>query len=329
MSRSLFGLDRDSVPILSIAIPLYNNRSTVLRAVQSCLNQSCLDNCEIIVVDNASTDGSYELVSDCASSNPGTIALVRNPETVSMYANHNLCLQHVRGAYVLFLHADDWLDPLACEYIIRKLRQRHFSSRYILWGHSMYSDFMYRLLECGFSLDTMFAGQFAFSPFLTGGLSPSGVCYSIDILDYGGFLPTSHPVAASDSSSMIFWALKGFRFEMCTNIYAFRSQAGTAKSSLPFRVYREAYYDAWDSMINSLSELEKQSLLTISASPKHSPPMLFLSYLSLSLPLLALRKLLAILAHRPIYFFHSESWRVLISPAYYLLRRLKPRALLS
>lgn len=52
----------ESTPPLSVIIPLYNKRRTVLRAIDSILAQAVA--AEIIVVDDGSTDGSAELVAD-------------------------------------------------------------------------------------------------------------------------------------------------------------------------------------------------------------------------------------------------------------------------
>ena len=46
---------------LSIIIPLYNNENTLGRCLESVLSQD-IDDCEIIIVDDGSTDDTAELV---------------------------------------------------------------------------------------------------------------------------------------------------------------------------------------------------------------------------------------------------------------------------
>lgn len=64
-----------NVPLVSVVIPLFNKRATVERAVRSILNQQ-VENVEIIVVDDGSTDGSPDLVASLALPN---LRLLRQP----------------------------------------------------------------------------------------------------------------------------------------------------------------------------------------------------------------------------------------------------------
>ena len=47
--------------LVSIIIPVFNGEKTIERAIESCLNQS-YQNIEIIIIDNASTDTTAELI---------------------------------------------------------------------------------------------------------------------------------------------------------------------------------------------------------------------------------------------------------------------------
>ena len=51
----------DELPLISIIIPVYNRKDLVQEAVQSALKQSCRA-VEIVVVDDASDDGSYDVL---------------------------------------------------------------------------------------------------------------------------------------------------------------------------------------------------------------------------------------------------------------------------
>ena len=54
---------------LSVIIPLYNHRDVVLHAIDSVLQQTRPPD-EVLVVDDASTDGSAEVVAEFAAKNP-------------------------------------------------------------------------------------------------------------------------------------------------------------------------------------------------------------------------------------------------------------------
>lgn len=92
-------------PFFSICIPTYNRAHLLSAAVESALAQSGPD-FEIVVVDNASTDNTHEVLKRY---DDPRIRVIRNAETVSMYANHNICVEHARAPWVFFLHSDDRL----------------------------------------------------------------------------------------------------------------------------------------------------------------------------------------------------------------------------
>lgn len=94
------------VPLVSVVIPLFNKRATVERAVRSILNQQ-VDNVEIIVVDDGSTDGSPDLVASLALPN---LRLLRQPNGGPGSAR-NTGVAASQALLVAFLDADDeWLS---------------------------------------------------------------------------------------------------------------------------------------------------------------------------------------------------------------------------
>lgn len=98
-----------SQPFFSICIPTYNRAHLLPAALDSALAQTDPD-FEIVVVDNASTDSTQDVLKRY---DDPRIRVVRNAETVSMYANHNICLEYAKAPWVVFLHSDDRLTPSA------------------------------------------------------------------------------------------------------------------------------------------------------------------------------------------------------------------------
>lgn len=96
-------------PFFSVCIPTYNRAHLLPAALDSALAQTDPD-FEIVVVDNASTDNTQEVL---RRYDDPRIRVIRNAETVSMYANHNICVEHARAPWVVFLHSDDRLTPNA------------------------------------------------------------------------------------------------------------------------------------------------------------------------------------------------------------------------
>jgi glycosyltransferase involved in cell wall biosynthesis len=93
-------------PLVSIIIPLYNAQDFVLESIASALNQT-YQNIELIVVDDYSTDNSYDLVS---SLNSPKITLVRNNKKGGCAAR-NYGFELSKGDYIQYLDADDILSP--------------------------------------------------------------------------------------------------------------------------------------------------------------------------------------------------------------------------
>jgi glycosyltransferase involved in cell wall biosynthesis len=94
---------------ISVCIPVYNGERWLGEAIESVLGQTRAG-FELLVVDNHSSDGTLELVSQVARRDD-RIRVVTNPETVGAVANHNRCLELAHGELVKLLHHDDRLRP--------------------------------------------------------------------------------------------------------------------------------------------------------------------------------------------------------------------------
>ena len=88
---------------ISIVIPLYNDAARVRRALDSSVSQGAN---EVVVVDDCSTDGSYEI----ACGYPARV--IRHP---AKSQDHNRALEPIIESlttdYVIALASDDWLYP--------------------------------------------------------------------------------------------------------------------------------------------------------------------------------------------------------------------------
>lgn len=262
--------------LLTIAIPTYNNESTISKSIESCISQSNLEDTEILIINNASTDDTQSIINKYK--NNKVVRAIELKTNISMYSNHNLCLKESLGRYVLFCHSDDQLDVDAVKIIKENLIKRQFPKKYIFWGYGMTGDYSYCLEQYGLKVGQMFAGQRAVLPHLSGGLPPSGTCYSKDILEYGGFLDTNHYLQSSDSSSMVYLAIKGYRFEMIENIIGYKFLGSTHKPNQKLETLIASYADAYDLLKAKLSEDEKDRLLNSAIVYNHRPPVPYLNY---------------------------------------------------
>lgn len=94
---------------VSVVIPLFNSATTIKRAVASVLDQT-ENGVEIIVVDDASRDEGWKIVSAMA----GDDARIR-PERLARNAGKPTAMNHgislAEGRWIAVLDADDWFHP--------------------------------------------------------------------------------------------------------------------------------------------------------------------------------------------------------------------------
>jgi hypothetical protein len=95
-------------PLLTTIIPSFNAAATLEQAVESLLSQS-IDQHEILIVDDGSTDGTRPLAERLAH-RFSTISLV-SQHNQGVSAARNAGLRCARGKWVHFLDADDWMLP--------------------------------------------------------------------------------------------------------------------------------------------------------------------------------------------------------------------------
>ncbi|NND07523.1 MAG: glycosyltransferase family 2 protein [Saprospiraceae bacterium] len=94
---------------ISIIIPCYNVKPYLDRSLQSALTQTH-QNCQIIAVDNNSTDGTFEALQAYQKKYPDKISVYTEKKQGAPYAR-NLGLSKSSGQWIQFLDADDYLAP--------------------------------------------------------------------------------------------------------------------------------------------------------------------------------------------------------------------------
>ncbi|MFT4214400.1 MAG: glycosyltransferase [Microbacterium sp.] len=103
----------DTAPLVSIVIPAFNDRLEIATALESCLRQT-LPRLEIIVVDDASTDATADLVAEFAARD-SRIRLIRQKRNRSALQARRVGVLAARAEHVLFLDGDDELVEQAAE----------------------------------------------------------------------------------------------------------------------------------------------------------------------------------------------------------------------
>ena len=100
---------QERYPLISILVPNYNYVQYVATAVDSALAQT-YPNFEVVVCDNRSTDGAWELLNERYGDDP-RVRLHQNETNIGMARNFDRLLELARGRYVMCLSSDDFLYP--------------------------------------------------------------------------------------------------------------------------------------------------------------------------------------------------------------------------
>ncbi len=112
--QKLIIMETSSLPTLDIIIPCYQARETLVRAVESCLQQNNYQH--IILVDDGSTDNTWQIMQNLKLKYP-RITTLRMPENSGVACARNWGALHSQAELVAFLDADDAyqkgaLDPI-------------------------------------------------------------------------------------------------------------------------------------------------------------------------------------------------------------------------
>lgn len=96
-------------PEISVIIPAYNVAPYIRRSLDSVLAQT-YQNIEIIVVDDASTDTTAQIVEEYCRKYDNIIFICQ-PCNQGMGEARNLGNEHAQGTYIFYLDSDDWIEP--------------------------------------------------------------------------------------------------------------------------------------------------------------------------------------------------------------------------
>src|SRR5690554_6093317 len=95
-------------PKISIIVPYFNSHKYISKCINSILNQE-FRNIELILVDDGSTDNSYELCTDFAKKDNRIILLQK--ENGGQGSARNMGLDIARGDFIGFVDSDDFIEP--------------------------------------------------------------------------------------------------------------------------------------------------------------------------------------------------------------------------
>lgn len=121
--------------LATIGIPTFNRETFLRQAVASALAQT-YGNLEVVVCDNASTDGTEAFCRSIAAHDQ-RVRYIRQAENVGALGNFESSLANAQGEYFMWLADDDWLDT---NYIAECVRVLEDGARLVAGQAQWYGD---------------------------------------------------------------------------------------------------------------------------------------------------------------------------------------------
>ena len=106
--------DDERTVLLSVIIPTYNGREVTRGCIESIYAYPPQVPFEIIVVDDASSDGTFEMVRDQFPA----VCLIRNEINRNYGASNNRAMQEARGEFFYLLNNDTLMTPNALDLMV-------------------------------------------------------------------------------------------------------------------------------------------------------------------------------------------------------------------
>lgn len=129
--------------LVSIGLPVYNGERFLRRALESLLAQDYPE-IEVIVSDNASTDGTAAIIAEFAARDRRVIAH-RQASNIGATANFQFVLGRARGPFFMWAACDDWWDTAFVSTLAAALHRHP--------GHGVCMSSLLRVDENGATVD--------------------------------------------------------------------------------------------------------------------------------------------------------------------------------
>ena len=98
---------------ISVIIPIYNTEKYLEETLDSILNQTMIDDVEVLMIDDGSKDNSRKIIEKYASEYDNFYGFYN--ENVGQGCERNFGMEHARGEYIHFMDSDDYIPPKAYE----------------------------------------------------------------------------------------------------------------------------------------------------------------------------------------------------------------------
>ena len=108
--------NNNNKPLVSVIMPVYNAEKYLDRSISSVINQT-YDNLEILLIDDCSTDNSYNILKEYAKKDK-RIKVFHNQENQHVSETRNVGIRNSTGKYLYFIDSDDFIDNDYIEHLV-------------------------------------------------------------------------------------------------------------------------------------------------------------------------------------------------------------------
>lgn len=116
------------MPTISVITPSYNCADYLARTIES-LQAQTMDDWECIIIDDCSTDNSFEIAQNLAKKDKRVTA-IQQPENKGSSAARNVGLRHATGKYITFIDGDDTIKPFKFETQLNFMKRKGYHITY-------------------------------------------------------------------------------------------------------------------------------------------------------------------------------------------------------
>lgn len=132
--------------LVSIVVPAYNVSQYIAECIKSVLNQ-VYSNWELIVIDDGSTDNTYDIAVKAAGADPRVHIYKQNNQGVSFARNNGFI--YAKGNDIIFLDGDDFWLPECLEKLVAVKQESGAQVGYCGYNH-FYNNGFYRNYRYGY-----------------------------------------------------------------------------------------------------------------------------------------------------------------------------------
>ena len=97
---------KEAAPRVSIVVLTYNNLELNKFCIESVLEKTAYPNYELIVLDNASTDGTVEYLNEVNERKDPRVKIIINPENSGFAGGNNIAIDQATGEFIMLLNND-------------------------------------------------------------------------------------------------------------------------------------------------------------------------------------------------------------------------------